>query len=788
MEDRDDESMNDPPMELINDFLDDATVSTDSSSKDMTTVNYDDARREDALFASTSNSTNGPTRSDETEQAEDTERASPSAATAATTATTTATTDKPRQEGEASVNEDSNIRVVSADSPVLGGAKGIPLHQAARDTETEGDCRILDETPGATTDTVTLTTSIDTVEDAVVEDASSESSNGCAFPVEEKDTESCQTEGLASDGIIVEDATDARTETASQKYSTTDATSTSFASVRREDSNSMKKTSVLTLLNGLAKPPPREMVPPSTTSLQQLGEMPSYEPPEGLRSPIETEMPHHYVLQKNMVYFDNVPMYLSQMIIVASNLMGFCMSLATRSHMHLDIVLLGVAFVWSTLPTLLPVGVLLRVKLSSVAVSLWAVKLSCFFVYRAITLRHDTRLDDLLSSPEGSLRFWAFTTTFGIVCALPHSLGTTSSDPGPASFVWLGVLVYLTGLILETVADYQKWTFKQEHSETEFCNTGLWSISQHPNYFGMLLLWIGIFLLNAPSLVQPEYDEHGDFLQRLGRYRRVFLALLGPLVVCASLRAQAAGSLSNAVQLAQAKYGYERNAAYKNYVDNVSFIVPYLWAPALQVQDRSRSKRKTSWRFFPERSTTLTDEVHTSISDWSYFMERLEQSRETAERVLLGDSITPVATDVKPVSTKASVEAPSSVPRKEVSDKQVPHPISSKVSSPRKTPAKPTWMDESVSNPSGTKEDETSKERKDKKVVAVDSKRVAPEKKLENAVSPSTNEIRPWTISGLFSASDAPMPKSKEPDRREERVLKKGRKEPWRLDPDKIFL
>jgi hypothetical protein len=158
-------------------------------------------------------------------------------------------------------------------------------------------------------------------------------------------------------------------------------------------------------------------------------------------------------------------------------------------------------------------------------------------------------------------------------------------------------------MAIETVADYQKWNFKQEHSGTEFCQTGLWSMSQHPNYFGEILVWSGIFIVNAPSLVERAYP--GDSTaRRLSCYWRVALAVLGPLFVCASLAAQANGSLSNAVELAHAKYGYGTNFVYTKYVDNVPLIVPspFELVPKMHLEVRPTGKDlKKNRRIFPER-------------------------------------------------------------------------------------------------------------------------------------------------------------------------------------------
>ena len=60
-------------------------------------------------------------------------------------------------------------------------------------------------------------------------------------------------------------------------------------------------------------------------------------------------------------------------------------------------------------------------------------------------------------------------------------------------YTCLPILVQMTGLTLETVADYQKSTFKLDN-RYEWCNVGLWSWSTHPNYLGEMLFWTGTYL------------------------------------------------------------------------------------------------------------------------------------------------------------------------------------------------------------------------------------------------------------------------------------------------------
>lgn len=65
----------------------------------------------------------------------------------------------------------------------------------------------------------------------------------------------------------------------------------------------------------------------------------------------------------------------------------------------------------------------------------------------------------------------------------------------------LGFSIWCTGLLFESVADYQLYLFLQDPAHRgQIMTTGLWRYSRHPNYFGEVLMWWGIFIIacNAP--------------------------------------------------------------------------------------------------------------------------------------------------------------------------------------------------------------------------------------------------------------------------------------------------
>jgi steroid 5-alpha reductase family enzyme len=85
------------------------------------------------------------------------------------------------------------------------------------------------------------------------------------------------------------------------------------------------------------------------------------------------------------------------------------------------------------------------------------------------------------------------------VC-LPAQLGQMSDAPLGILAV-IGSVMALAGIAFETIGDAQLRAFRADPaSKGKVLDTGLWRYTRHPNYFGDVMTWWGIWLIAAESV------------------------------------------------------------------------------------------------------------------------------------------------------------------------------------------------------------------------------------------------------------------------------------------------
>jgi len=135
-------------------------------------------------------------------------------------------------------------------------------------------------------------------------------------------------------------------------------------------------------------------------------------------------------------------------------------------------------------------------------ISIWAIRLSSFLFMRIRAAGEDRRFREIKKNFARFLTTWTLQglwVSFSIAAAMAAITSELRLELG--LFALIGFLVWAFGFVVEVIADRQKSQFKADPAnEAKFINVGLWSWSRHPNYFGEIVLWIGVAIIALPIL------------------------------------------------------------------------------------------------------------------------------------------------------------------------------------------------------------------------------------------------------------------------------------------------
>ena len=140
-------------------------------------------------------------------------------------------------------------------------------------------------------------------------------------------------------------------------------------------------------------------------------------------------------------------------------------------------------------------------------VAVWAIRLGSFLFMRIHKAGEDRRFRTIKPNFTRFLMTWTLQGMWVSMCLL-CVLTALSSYSGVVmnSIFFIGLTVFILGLAIEIVADYQKTVFRRNiENKDKFITTGLWSLSRHPNYFGEILLWTGVAVMSISSLQGLQY-------------------------------------------------------------------------------------------------------------------------------------------------------------------------------------------------------------------------------------------------------------------------------------------
>lgn len=138
---------------------------------------------------------------------------------------------------------------------------------------------------------------------------------------------------------------------------------------------------------------------------------------------------------------------------------------------------------------------------------IWAVRLGGFLFWRVSVDGGDARFDRIKIDFYRFLATWTLQAMWIFLILLCAILAMASGIDKPLGWLAvLGVGCWILGFALEVVADLQKRLFRVKPANAgKFIHSGLWAWSRHPNYFGEILVWIGVSIIALPVLSGWQY-------------------------------------------------------------------------------------------------------------------------------------------------------------------------------------------------------------------------------------------------------------------------------------------
>ena len=135
-------------------------------------------------------------------------------------------------------------------------------------------------------------------------------------------------------------------------------------------------------------------------------------------------------------------------------------------------------------------------------VVIWALRLGSFLFWRVKKQGKDNRFNVMKTQFLWFLMTWTLGGLWVLVTFAAGLAAVTSATDKPLGIIGIaGIALWLFGMVIEIVADRQKTQFRADkNNEDRFINTGLWAWSRHPNYFGEIVLWLGLSLVALPVL------------------------------------------------------------------------------------------------------------------------------------------------------------------------------------------------------------------------------------------------------------------------------------------------
>ena len=193
------------------------------------------------------------------------------------------------------------------------------------------------------------------------------------------------------------------------------------------------------------------------------------------------------------------------------------------------------------------------VRMLYILVVLWGLRLSIYLGIRNIKKEEDFRYKNWRNEWGDMFYIKSFFQVFLLqtlilfINSLPIILFSCYQSGSEITYYQVvGATIWLTGFLWESIADYQLMSFKK--NSKGIMKSGLWKYSRHPNYFGEMLVWWGIFIF---SLSAPY----------------TYLGIISPVLITYLL--------FNVSGKPMLESKYKNNREYQEYIQSTPSIIPF---------------------------------------------------------------------------------------------------------------------------------------------------------------------------------------------------------------------
>ena len=152
---------------------------------------------------------------------------------------------------------------------------------------------------------------------------------------------------------------------------------------------------------------------------------------------------------------------LTFVVSICINLFFFILAYGFRTDKFTDFTY-GLTFVFLALTLLFRNQTFYSFQLLTAAmVVIWAIRLVAYLLTRILKIKKDSRFNTMRQKPGEFLKFWLFQGLAVWVIMLPSIYLLTTNQDRPISLIMLlGIAIWIVGIAIETIADWQKFSFK----------------------------------------------------------------------------------------------------------------------------------------------------------------------------------------------------------------------------------------------------------------------------------------------------------------------------------------